>query len=95
MTPPRSAFGASPSRGRHWWPGEAGSTVARAWNPFAYVRARLQRFWMSRLTPKDSTTLTQHNIYILPTRAGFMLAITLLILCWSPASTTSSIWAIC
>jgi uncharacterized protein (DUF58 family) len=35
---------------------------------------------MSRLKPKDSTTLTQHNIYILPTRAGFMLAITLLIL---------------
>ncbi|WP_233259612.1 M20 family peptidase [Ramlibacter sp. WS9] len=27
---PRSAFGASPSRGRHQWPGEAGSTVALA-----------------------------------------------------------------
>ena len=26
---PRSAFGASPSRGRHQWPGKAGSTVAR------------------------------------------------------------------
>jgi hypothetical protein len=25
---PRSAFGASPSRGRHQWPGKAGSTVA-------------------------------------------------------------------
>ncbi|NML47819.1 DUF2147 domain-containing protein [Ramlibacter sp. G-1-2-2] len=30
MAHPRSAFGASPSRGRHQWPGKAGSTVARA-----------------------------------------------------------------
>jgi uncharacterized protein (DUF2147 family) len=29
MAHPRSAFGASPSRGRHRWPGKAGSTVAR------------------------------------------------------------------
>ena len=28
MTPPRSAFGASPSRGRHQRPGKAGSAVA-------------------------------------------------------------------
>ena len=28
MTHPRSACGASPSRGRRWWPGEAGSTAA-------------------------------------------------------------------
>jgi len=27
---PRSAFGASPSRGRHQQPGKAGSAVARA-----------------------------------------------------------------
>ena len=31
MAPPRSAFGASPSRGRHQWPGKAGSTVAWVW----------------------------------------------------------------
>jgi uncharacterized protein (DUF2147 family) len=38
MTHPRSAFGASPSRGRHQWPGKAGSTVARALLlPFAVV----------------------------------------------------------
>src|SRR6185369_3038654 len=30
MTHPRSAFGASPSRGRHQRPGKAGSAVARA-----------------------------------------------------------------
>jgi hypothetical protein len=28
MAPPRSAFGASPSRGRHQRPGQAGSAVA-------------------------------------------------------------------
>jgi hypothetical protein len=28
---PRSAFGASPSRGRHQRPGEAGSAVAPEW----------------------------------------------------------------
>lgn len=49
-------------------------------HPLGHVRARFQRFWMSRLQAKDSTTLTQHNIYILPTRAGFMLAVTLLVL---------------
>jgi|APLak6261670569_1056079.scaffolds.fasta_scaffold03020_2 uncharacterized protein (DUF2147 family) len=31
MTPPRSAFGASPSRGRTRWTGKAGSTGALAW----------------------------------------------------------------
>ncbi len=80
MTPLRSAPGASPSKGRHWWPGKAGSTVAHAWNPLAYVRARIQRFWTSRLTPRDSTTLTQRNVYILPTRPGWMLGLTLLVL---------------
>lgn len=31
MIPPRSACGASPSRGRTQWPGKAGSTDALAW----------------------------------------------------------------
>jgi uncharacterized protein (DUF2147 family) len=31
MTPPRSAFGASPQGGRTQWPGKAGSTGALAW----------------------------------------------------------------
>jgi hypothetical protein len=30
MTPPRSAYGASPSRARHQRPGKAGSAVALA-----------------------------------------------------------------
>jgi uncharacterized protein (DUF58 family) len=49
-------------------------------HPVAHLRARLQRFWISRLTPRDSTTLTQRNVYILPTRPGWMLAVTLLVL---------------
>ncbi|MBK7002436.1 MAG: DUF58 domain-containing protein [Rhodoferax sp.] len=43
-------------------------------------RARLQRWFESRITPRDSVTLTQRNVYILPTGPGFMLALTLLVL---------------
>ena len=49
-------------------------------NPAAYVRARFQRWWQTRLRPTDSYMLTQRNVYILPTRPGFMLAGTLLVL---------------
>jgi uncharacterized protein (DUF58 family) len=80
MTRPRSASGASPSRGRHPGPGEAGSTVAHVWNPVVMVRTRFRRWWMTRLRASDTHTLTQRNVYILPTRAGFMLAATLLVL---------------
>lgn len=80
MAPPRSAFGASPSRGRHPWPGEAGSTVARGWDPAGLVRARFQRWWQARLPRLDVLLLTQRNVYILPSRAGLMLAATLLVL---------------
>ncbi len=49
-------------------------------NPLAFVRVRFQRWWQSRLPLTDTTTLTQRNVYILPTRAGFMLGATLLVL---------------
>jgi uncharacterized protein (DUF58 family) len=80
MNAPRSAYGASPPGGRHQRPGKAGSTVAREWNPFALVRNRFQQWWQSRLTLSDSVVLTQRNVYILPTRPGLMLALTLLVL---------------
>ncbi len=35
---------------------------------------------MARIRPSDSTTLTQRNVYILPTRPGWMLGLTLLVL---------------
>lgn len=40
-------------------------------------RARLRQWWQGRLTAADAVLLTQRNVYILPTRAGLMLALTL------------------
>ena len=49
-------------------------------NPYAKVRARFQHWWQARLPLSDSVTLTQRNVYILPTWPGFMLGATLLVL---------------
>ncbi|OGB32677.1 MAG: hypothetical protein A3F78_14490 [Burkholderiales bacterium RIFCSPLOWO2_12_FULL_61_40] len=46
-------------------------------HPVAHVRSRFQTWWQSRLPLRDSTTLTQRNVYILPTGPGWMLALTL------------------
>ena len=48
--------------------------------PFVFVRRRFHSWWKSRLPYSDTITLTQRNVYILPTRAGLMLAATLLVL---------------
>jgi uncharacterized protein (DUF58 family) len=48
--------------------------------PVAHVRARFRRWWQARLPLCDTVTLTQRNVYILPTRPGFMLGATLLVL---------------
>jgi uncharacterized protein (DUF58 family) len=44
------------------------------------IRKRFRQWWQSRLPLTDTWTLTQRNVYILPTRAGWMLALTLLVL---------------
>ena len=49
-------------------------------HPWRAVRARMARWWQARLPLTDRMTLTQRNVYILPTRAGLMLALTLLVL---------------
>jgi len=49
-------------------------------NPAHWVRQRFQRWWQSRLPLSDQLVLTQRNVYILPTRAGFMWAATVLVL---------------
>jgi uncharacterized protein (DUF58 family) len=49
-------------------------------NLWAALQRRIQAWFTARLTPRDNTTLTQRNVYILPTRAGFMLGLTLLVL---------------
>jgi len=41
---------------------------------------RWRNWWLARLSRADVLTLTQRNVYILPTRAGWMLALTLLVL---------------
>ena len=58
------------------------STAAAALPPWA-LRARLRRRirrWFLRIPPTDSLLLDQRNTYILPTRAGLMLAFTLFVL---------------
>ena len=49
-------------------------------NPITAVKARFQRWWQARQPLTDTLTLTQRNVYILPTRVGWMLAVTLLVL---------------
>jgi len=44
------------------------------------IRKRFRAWWQSRLPLTDTWTLTQRNVYILPTRAGWMLALTLFVL---------------
>src|SRR6478735_10977365 len=53
---------------------------ASALNPVGFARHRFRQWWQSRLPLLDTVTLTQRNVYILPTRPGFMLMITLLVL---------------
>ena len=50
------------------------------WAMRARANARLRRWWHDRLPLSDTLTLTQRNVYILPTRAGWMLAATLMVL---------------
>jgi uncharacterized protein (DUF58 family) len=45
-----------------------------------YIRKRFRQWWQSKLPLTDTLLLTQRNVYILPTRAGWMLAITLMVL---------------
>ena len=54
--------------------------IAAALSPFGYARRRFRQWWQARLPLTDTMTLTQRNVYILPTRPGFMLMATLLVL---------------
>ncbi|MGJ7579529.1 DUF58 domain-containing protein [Variovorax sp. RHLX14] len=49
-------------------------------NPLAAVRRRLDSWFLSRRPPSDTLELTQRNVYIVPSRAGWMLGATLLVL---------------
>lgn len=52
----------------------------RALNPLAALRRQVSRWMQARLPLSDTLLLTQRNVYILPTGAGWMLALTLLVL---------------
>ena len=52
------------------------AALTAPWN----VRARVRRWLAARLPRTDSQLLTQGNIYIVPTRAGWMFALTLIVL---------------
>ena len=54
--------------------------IARALTTPWNVRLRVRRWLASRLPRTDAQLLTQGNIYILPTRAGWMFAFTLVVL---------------
>jgi uncharacterized protein (DUF58 family) len=62
------ALPASADAAPPWW----------AWR--ARLRMRIRRWWHARLPLTDNLLLTQRNVYILPTGAGWMLALTLLVL---------------
>jgi len=66
--PARLPENASPSAGR---PGRG---------PAAFARRRFRGWWQARLAATDTLTLAQRNVYILPTRAGWVFALTLLVL---------------
>ncbi len=44
------------------------------------IRSRIDGWFLSRRPPSDTLELTQRNVYIVPTRAGWTLALTLLVL---------------
>ena len=52
----------------------------RRFNPLALARSRLRRWFHNRLPATDTLLLTQRNVYILPTRPGWMLGFTLALL---------------
>ena len=49
-------------------------------HPLRFARMALAQWWQARLPQTDRWVLTQRNVYILPTGAGWMLAATLLVL---------------
>ena len=56
------------------------ATLPSALSPAAWVRRRFQHWVQTRLRHTDTLLLTQRNVYILPTRAGLMFGLTLLVL---------------
>lgn len=58
----------------------AGSARTIFPSPVSFARRRFRQWWQARLPLSDTIALTQRNVYIMPTRPGFMLAATLVVL---------------
>lgn len=58
----------------------ASTKILPVFNPIGALRRRVRTWWHNRLPLTDTWTLTQRNVYILPTRAGSMMVATLLVL---------------
>lgn len=62
--------------------GEAGSVAVARWTGKERrrrgLRGRIRRWWLGRHPVSDSWSLSQHNIYILPTKGGWAFGVTLL-----------------
>ncbi len=72
----QATSGSTPERAAAVPSTQASATPGPARSP----RARLRAWWQARLPLTDSWTLSQRNIYILPTRAGLAFALTLLLM---------------
>ena len=58
-------------------PPAAGAALS---SPLQALRARWRQWWLQRHPATDTWTLTQHNIYILPTKGGWAYGLTLLVM---------------
>ena len=61
-------------------PSPRSAPAAAARFPATWVTLRFRAWALQRQGPTDTQLLTQRNVYILPTRAGLMFALTLLVL---------------
>lgn len=77
-----TAPGRTPAQGRTFQvvPRTRWSVRTVLQHPFSFLMARFRRWFESRLPFVDQVLLTQRNVYILPTRPGLMLGLTLLVL---------------
>src|SRR5215208_3720567 len=83
-SPPRGGAASGPAKPVPRWPphcrAERQRMNAGILDPITFVRRQFRAWWEARLPLSDTIELTQHNVYILPTRPGFMLGLTLIVL---------------
>lgn len=75
----RSALGVGRAAGRPTHDAEV-TAAAPWWAWRTRARQRWANWWQARLPATDTLVLTQRNVYLLPTRAGWTLAATLAVL---------------